>query len=89
MELLLIDTEHTIGPVTEEESRRYNEIGRELQETAQALLATVRHLLCGPELTTCESASHIEESDAIDAGCLMRLQIQFSREIAQWKETHA
>jgi hypothetical protein len=80
-----LDTEETIR-LSDEADDAYKAWGDELQEDAQALLATVRHLLTGREITACEAAADIENSEGIDAYLLANLKIQFSREIARWKD---
>lgn len=69
-----------------EENARYQAMGEDLKATGRALLATVRHLLTGYEMRVCEAASDIPDCDGVDVGCMMNLQIQFSREIARWKD---
>lgn len=79
-------SEDEIRMNTPEDDARYAAIGEDLKTTGRALLATVRHLLTGYEMRVCEAAADIPDCDGVDVGCLMNLQIQFSREIARWKD---
>jgi hypothetical protein len=56
----------------------------EEQEDAAALLATVRHLLTGPEIDMLEDA--VGEDAAIDLGMLDSLRIQFYAQICNFKD---
>lgn len=82
----LVDTAETIREMTEHEDAAYHAWGDDLQQDARALLATVRHLMSGREIAVCEAAADIEQSDGVDASLLASLKIQFSREIARWKD---
>lgn len=64
----------------------YTAFGDDLQEDARALLATVRHLLSGPEIAAVEAAADMTNSDGVDIDVMVRLQNQFSREIGEWKD---
>jgi hypothetical protein len=81
----LIETEETIGMTTPEEDRRYKTIGEELQADARALLATVRHLMTGREIDTCEAAADIDNSEGFDVFVIEMLRIQFYAQTCNFK----
>ena len=69
----------------------------EAKEAANALMATVKHLMTGREIAGCEWAKSGEIFDRQEAeesayrefeefNVLKRLSIQFSREIANWHD---
>jgi hypothetical protein len=78
-----IDTEETIRPTTPEEDARYALEGAEYSEAAAALLANVRRMLTGNEENACEAAVN---GESFNASLIDSLKIQFSREIARWKD---
>lgn len=81
----LTDTEESMT-LTEEASAFYAAIGKEYAVTARCLLATVRHLMTGHEMATCETAlGDHDDSDGFDTCVIDRLANQFSREIAAWQ----
>jgi hypothetical protein len=81
------DTEDTIHPPTPEEEAAYAAEGAEIKADAEALLATVRHLLTGPEITLLEDA--LGEDASIDLGMLDSLRIQFYAQICNFKNGRA
>jgi len=78
--------EDDIHAPTPEEDAAYRAEGDELQADAQALLATVRHLLSGREIETLEAAADIHNSEGFNVYLIASLKNQFAREIAQWKD---
>lgn len=78
------DTEDTIHPLTPEEDAAYAAWGAEIKADAEALLATVRHLLTGPEITLLEDA--LGEDASIALGMLDSLRIQFYAQITNYKD---
>jgi len=84
--MTLTDTEDTIRMTTPEEDLAYNAIGDELQADARALLATVRHLMTGREIDTCEAAADIDNSEGVDAFVIEMLRIQFYSQICNFKD---
>ena len=65
----------------------------EMQQIAQAILETSRHLLTGMEIQMLESISSLGESDwysfeltSDNIQWFYSLQTEFSREIAKWKD---
>lgn len=81
------DTEDTIHPTTPEEDAAYAAEGAEIKADAEALLATVRHLLTGPEIDMLEDAAGADAS--IDMGMLDSLRIQFYAQICNFKNGRA
>lgn len=77
-----LDTAETLE-INEADDAACTQFGEELQQDARALLATVRHLMSGYEMRTCEAAADIDE---IDVDVITRLRNQFAREIAAWKD---
>lgn len=78
------DTEDTIHMPTPEQDAAYAAEGAEIKEDAVALLATVRHLLTGPEIDMLEGA--VTENASIDMGMLNSLRIQFYAKICNHKD---
>jgi len=88
--MTMIDTDESIHPPTPEENTQYCTIGAEYGDTARAILATCRRLLTGREQIECETAAG-EDTGKIGFDCSVidTLKIQFSREIAAWKDGRA
>jgi hypothetical protein len=84
--MTLTDTEDTIRMTTPEEDRRYKAWGKELQADARALLATVRHLMTGREIDTCEAAEDIENSKVVDVFIIESLRNTFYAQICNFKD---
>lgn len=78
--ILLLENIDTIAPVTPEQSKAYDQAVREAQEDASIILAIARHKLTGYEI------SGLEDQDEINGNVLLRLQIEFAREIADHKK---
>jgi hypothetical protein len=82
-----IDTEEDIHPPTPEEDAAYYAEAAEIKADAEALLATVRHLLTGMEIDTLESA--LEEDGSLDMGIIESLRIQFYAQITNHQDGRA
>lgn len=81
------DTEDTIHQPTPEEDAAYAAEGAEIKADAEALLATVRHLLTGSEIDMLEDA--VGEDAPIHMGMLDSLRIQFYAQICNFKNGRA
>lgn len=85
-----VDTEETIGATTPADDAQYASMGREYAETARAILETCCRLLTGREEQECRTAAGEDTGiTGFNASLIDNLAIQFSREIAEWKDGRA
>jgi hypothetical protein len=81
-----MDTAETIHPVTAGERAVYESWGADLRADAEALLATVRHLLTGREIDMCEALVDLDGLGATDVAPMASLRVQFYAQICNHKE---
>jgi hypothetical protein len=84
--MTLTDTEETIKIPTSEDDQKYKKIGDDLQSDAIALLATVRHLMTGREIDSCEAAADNDNTDGVNAYVMASLRTQFYAQICNYKD---
>ena len=84
------DTEADIHPPTPEEDAAYHAMHEEYKADAEALLATVRHLLTGREIDTLEAVMDDDRySDGVDVSSIDLLRLQFYAQICNHKDRRA
>ena len=79
------DNEENIHPPTPEEDAAYRAAGEEIKADADALMATVRHLLTGMEIDTLEAALDVD-GGSVDMAVFDSLRLQFYAQICNHKD---
>lgn len=82
------DTEDDIRPTTPAEDAAYRAEGEEIKEDAEALLATVRHLLTGAEIDTLDAAA-AKDGSAVNMVVLDSIRLQFYAQMCNYKDRRA
>ena len=79
------DTEDTIHPPTPEGGAAYYAEQAEIKADAEALMATVRHLLTGMEIDTLEAAID-KDGGSVDMAVFESLRLQFYAQMCNFKD---